>query len=102
MPGMKASGDMSRCPEQEPVQNNGRGQACPLALVCSSSILAHEDNTASWGVELSSRELSYGFLQESQSRGDRRAGDPARHELSPSYVPMRQAPQTTARSAFRR
>ncbi|MCA1408316.1 hypothetical protein I6F26_30380 [Ensifer sp. IC3342] len=64
MPGMDGSDDMSNCPEQQPVQKNECGKACPLALLCSSTILAHED-TGGWRISLESRELSHGLLQDS-------------------------------------
>ncbi|MCA1493432.1 hypothetical protein I6F11_21175 [Ensifer sp. NBAIM29] len=65
MPGMESSDDMSGCPEQQPAQNNECGKACPLALVCSSIILVHEDKASGWRVDLSSRELSHAIRHDS-------------------------------------
>lgn len=65
MAGMDGSDDMSGCPEQQPVQKNKCGSACPLALICSATILAHEHKAEGWRVNLASRDLSHGFLQES-------------------------------------
>ncbi|THK35345.1 hypothetical protein EHS39_25350 [Ensifer sp. MPMI2T] len=64
MPGMEHSDDMSGCPEQQPVQKNECGHKCPLALICSSTILAHDEKAGGWRVDLSSRELSHLILQE--------------------------------------
>ncbi|PDT76536.1 hypothetical protein [Sinorhizobium sp. BJ1] len=64
MPGMEGAEDMSCCPEQQPAQKNECGRACPLALLCSSTILAHED-TGGRRISLESRELSHGLLEDS-------------------------------------
>ncbi|WP_331374755.1 hypothetical protein [Sinorhizobium chiapasense] len=66
MADMRDADDMSCCPEQQPVQKNECGSTCPLALVCSSTILAHEDSVAGWRVDRASLYLSHAFLQESQ------------------------------------
>jgi len=66
MPGMDGFDDMSGCPEQQPARKNECGKACPLALVCSSIILVHEDRASSWRVDLSSRELSHAIRHDSQ------------------------------------
>ncbi|MFC0808854.1 hypothetical protein ACFHWW_26015 [Ensifer sp. P24N7] len=65
MPDVDSVNDMSDCPEEQPAQKNLCGTACPLALICSSTILAHEDRAEGWRVNRTSRELSHGFLQES-------------------------------------
>ena len=65
MPGMDNPGDMSCCPEEKPAQKSDCGSACPLALICSSSILVHEPRTDGWRVDLSWHGLSHDLLQES-------------------------------------
>jgi hypothetical protein len=64
MPGADDVDDMSGCPEEQPSQKNFCGKACPLALICSSTILADENRAVGWRVRLASRSLSHGFLQE--------------------------------------
>jgi len=64
MAGLDVADDMSDCAEQQPVQKKDCGPACPLALLCSSTILAHEDTTDAWRVDIAARELSHGLLQE--------------------------------------
>lgn len=66
MPGMDGSMDMPCCPEQQPAQKNDCGKTCPLALVCSSIILAQGSKANSWRVGVSSRELAHPILQESR------------------------------------
>lgn len=65
MPGMGDMDDMSCCPEEQPSQKSDCGNACPLALICSSTILAYEDRTDGWRVDRTPYSLSHGFLQES-------------------------------------
>lgn len=64
MPGMGSSDYMSCCPDKEPIQKNKCAHACPWALICSSTILAHENTADRWRVDLASRALSHGLLQE--------------------------------------
>ncbi|WP_244512750.1 hypothetical protein [Ensifer sp. LC163] len=64
MPGMDNPDDMSCCPEEKPVQKSDCASACPLALICSSSILVHEPKTDGWQVNLAWRGLSHDLLQE--------------------------------------
>lgn len=66
MDGMAGMDDMSCCPEQQPAQKNDCGKTCPLALVCSSIILAHGSKANSWRIDLSARELSHPILQENR------------------------------------
>ncbi|WP_141679401.1 hypothetical protein [Ensifer adhaerens] len=66
MDAMTGMDDMSCCPEQQPVQKNDCGNTCPLALVCSSIILAHGSKANSWRIDLSARELSHPILQETR------------------------------------
>lgn len=67
MAAMPSAGDvdeMPGCPEEQQSQKDFCGKACPLALICSSTILADEHKPAGWRVRLASRSLSLGFLQE--------------------------------------
>ena len=66
MDAMAGMGDMPCCPEQQPAQKNDCGKTCPLALVCSSLILAHGSKACSWRVDLSTRDLSHPVLQENR------------------------------------
>lgn len=66
MDAMAGMDDMSCCPEQQPAQKNDCGKTCPLALVCSSIILAHGSKANSWRIDLSARELSHPVLQENR------------------------------------
>lgn len=67
MPGMDSADEMPCCPDEQPSpQKNPCGSACPLALLCTSIILAHDHSNESWPVNLTSRGLSHRFLQESQ------------------------------------
>lgn len=63
MPAM--SDDMSCCPDQKPAQKGDCGSTCPLALICSSSILAHEHAAGGWRVDPAWRGPSHDLLQES-------------------------------------
>ncbi|WP_026186522.1 hypothetical protein [Ensifer sp. BR816] len=65
MAGMDGVEDMSDCPEEQPAQKNRCGSACPLALICSSTILAHEYKADGWRIDLASLELSHGSLHDS-------------------------------------
>ncbi|WP_234823099.1 hypothetical protein [Ensifer adhaerens] len=66
MDAMAGMDDMSCCPEQKPAQKNDCGKTCPLALVCSSIILAHGSKANSWRIDLSARDLSHPILQENR------------------------------------
>ena len=55
---------MSDCAEQQPAQKKDCGPACPLALICSSIVLAHDDTTDGWRVDIASCEQSHGLLEE--------------------------------------
>ncbi|WP_244520140.1 hypothetical protein [Sinorhizobium glycinis] len=63
MPGMDDVDDMSGCPEEQQAQKDC-GKTCPLALICSSTILADENRADGWRMRLATRSLSHGFLQE--------------------------------------
>lgn len=65
MPGMDNPDDMSCCPEEKPVQKSDCGSACPLALICTSSILVNAPRTDGWRVDLAWHGLSHDLLQES-------------------------------------
>ncbi len=56
--------DMSGCADEQPPQKDFCGKACPLALICSSTILADENRADGWRVRRATRSLSHGFLQE--------------------------------------
>ncbi|MDW9545010.1 hypothetical protein GOA55_22850 [Sinorhizobium meliloti] len=64
MPSADDVDDMPGCPEEQQSQTDYCGKACPLALICSSTILADEHRAAGWRVDLSLRRLSLGFLHE--------------------------------------
>ncbi|XNY09569.1 hypothetical protein ACMFL9_32320 (plasmid) [Sinorhizobium meliloti] len=64
MPAADDVDDMSGCPEEQQSQKDFCGKSCPLALICSSTILADEQRAAGWRVRLASRSLSHGFPQE--------------------------------------
>jgi hypothetical protein len=64
MPGVDDGDDMSGCPDEQAPQTGFCGKACPLALICSSTILANENRADGWRVRLASRSLSHGFPQE--------------------------------------
>lgn len=65
MPGMDSADEMPCCPEEQP-QKNTCGSSCPLALICSSTILVHEHSADGWRVDLASLGLAHQFLQDSQ------------------------------------
>lgn len=66
MDAMTGMDDMSCCPERQPAQKNDCGKTCPLALVCSSIILAHGSKANSWRIDLSARVLSHPILQDNR------------------------------------
>jgi hypothetical protein len=64
MPGMDGSDDMSGCPEEQPAEKNKCGSACPLALICSTTIIAADHRADGWRISLGTHDLSHAFLQE--------------------------------------
>jgi hypothetical protein len=64
MPGMDGSDEMPGCPEEQPAEKNKCGSACPLALICSTTILAADQRADGWRIALATHDLSHAFLQE--------------------------------------
>ncbi len=67
MPEMDMAGadEMPCCPDEQPApQEKACGTACPLALLCSTTILAQKDNSDGWRVDLTLLALSHDRLQE--------------------------------------
>jgi hypothetical protein len=62
---MSGMGDMSCCPEELPSQNSDCGKTCPLALICSSIVLVHQNGASGWTVALNPRSLPIGTLEQS-------------------------------------
>lgn len=62
---MASADEMPCCPDEQPApQKKACGPACPLALLCSTTILAQKDNSAGWRVDLTLLALSHDLLQE--------------------------------------
>lgn len=66
MPGMQMAKDMPCCPDELPVKPvNTKG--CPLALVCTTSILAHApDSSQGWSFTIQWQSHRYDLLPTSQ------------------------------------
>lgn len=58
-----AMGEMPCCPEAQPVETPDCSKACPLALICSTSLLCNFGTTVSWAVP-ADRSSSIFFIPE--------------------------------------
>ncbi|MCD2185463.1 hypothetical protein [Rhizobium sp. GN54] len=62
---MASADEMPCCPDEQPApQKKACGPTCPLALLCSTTILAQKDNSVGWRVDLTLLALSHDLLQE--------------------------------------
>jgi hypothetical protein len=65
MPGMQMADDMPCCPEKQPVKPDC-GKNCPLAIVCTTSILADAPDNHGWSFAISWQTHRYDILPTSQ------------------------------------
>lgn len=65
MAGMKMAADMPCCPEKQPIKPEC-DKGCPLALICTSAILAHAPDTHGWSFAISWRSHRYDLMPASQ------------------------------------
>ncbi|MFJ1311839.1 hypothetical protein [Agrobacterium sp. P15N1-A] len=66
MPGMQMAKDMPCCPDEQPVKPDCT-KGCPLALVCTTSILAHApDSSHGWSFAVKWQSHRYDLLPTSQ------------------------------------
>lgn len=64
----QAVADMSCCPDEEPVGEIDCGKPCPLALICSTSIIGSFDPAMSWKIDFAASKPSYDPLRASLHR----------------------------------
>ncbi|CUX02022.1 hypothetical protein ATN81_00285 [Agrobacterium pusense] len=65
MPGMHMTEDMPCCPDEQPVKPDC-AKGCPLALVCTTSILGHAPHSHGWSFAISWQSHRYDLLPASQ------------------------------------
>ncbi|MBE1505783.1 hypothetical protein [Rhizobium viscosum] len=66
MTGMKMMEEMPCCPQQQPVKKIDCGKDCPLSLVCTTSISAHEPDVHGESLAISWLAHSYDAISASQ------------------------------------
>ena len=65
MPGMQMAENMPCCPDKEPVKPDC-AKGCPLALVCTTSIFAHNPPFHGWSFAVSWQSHRYDLMPASQ------------------------------------
>lgn len=54
-----ADDDMPCCPEEQPVKQADCGKPCPLALICSTSLLGNFGSAATWTVAVTQTDMLF-------------------------------------------
>lgn len=65
MPGMQMAENMPCCPDDQPVKPDC-AKSCPLALVCTTSIFAHNPPFYGWSLAVSWQSHRYDLMPSSQ------------------------------------
>lgn len=65
---MDSEADMPCCPDEQPVTRLDCGKPCPLALICSTSLVGSFGSNAEWKIAFASRDLTFSLPSESDLR----------------------------------
>ncbi|WLS11973.1 hypothetical protein Q9314_27800 (plasmid) [Shinella sumterensis] len=56
---MDGDADMPCCPDEQPIKKFDCGKPCPLALICSTSLVVNFGSNADWKVLVTMRNLTF-------------------------------------------